>query len=423
MEMRKNNLLFTSTFISIAYALTKNHHRKLFLKEFKEPFVSLFLCTMGDLITGIVMGVFTSSLEMLPALIVLIPGAIGMRGNIFASLGSRLGTYLHTGQIEPGFKSSRILNQNISSSGVLTLLTSFYLGILATLIAKTIGLDVSMLDLLLISVIAGLLSGVIMLLFSMLIAFFTYKRGWDPDNMTAPIITLIGDMVTLPLLFLSLNIVIKMSSLAKIFLLISFIILTLLSIPYSISDKAKPYYRRILKESTPVLLACGFLGILSGTILGGNVEGLIAIPSILIMIPPFLEDGGAMGGILAARLSSALHLGAIKYDEKIPKEVLRLFLILHMLGLIIFTLIGSFAYLVSITLGIVTLPLHMMIIISITAGEILILIVNIITYNISIISFKKGIDPDNVTIPIITSVMDIMGVACLILVLMLMRII
>ena len=96
---------------------------------------------------------------------------------------------------------------------------------------------------------------------------------------------------------------------------------------------------------------------------------------------------------------------------------------LHILGLIIFTLIGSFAYIVSITLGIFTLPLHMMIIISITAGEILILIVNIITYNISIISFKKGIDPDNVTIPIITSVMDIMGVACLILVLTLMRII
>ena len=414
--------LFTNTFISIAYAIT-NNRKRLFFKEFKEPFVSLFLCTMGDLITGIVMGVFTSSLEMLPALIVLIPGAIGMRGNIFASLGSRLGTYLHTGQIQPSFKSSKILSQNMSSSGVLTLLTSFYLGILAALIAKAIGLKVSILDLLLISVIAGLLSAVIMLLFSMLIAFFTYKHGWDPDNITAPMITLIGDMVTLPLLFLSLNVVIRLGDMIKISLLISFIILTLLTIPYSLSDKAKPYYRKIMRESTPVLLACGFLGILSGTILGGKVEGLIAIPGILIMIPPFLEDGGAMGGILAARLSSALHLGAIKYEEKIPEEVLRLFLMLHILGLIIFTLIGGFAYLVSKTFGITTLPLHMMIIVSIIAGEILILIVNIITYNISIISFKKGIDPDNVTIPIITSVMDIMGVACLVLVLMLMRII
>lgn len=423
MEMRKKFTIFTSTFVSIAYALTKNHHRKLVLKEFKEPFVSLFLCTMGDLITGIVMGVFISNLKMLPALIVLIPGAIGMRGNIFATLGSRLGTYLHTGQIQPNFKPSKILNQNISSSTVLTLLTSFYLGILAALIAKAIGLKVSILDLLLISVIAGLLSAVIMLLFSMLIAFFTYKHGWDPDNVTAPMITLIGDMVTLPLLFLSLNVVIKLGDMIKISLLLSFIILTLLTIPYSLSDKAKPYYRRIMRESTPVLLACGFLGILSGTILGGKVEGLIAIPGILIMIPPFLEDGGAMGGILAARLSSALHLGAIKYEKKIPEEVLRLFLMLHILGLIIFTLIGGFAYLVSKTFGITTLPLHMMIIVSIIAGEILILIVNIITYNISIISFKKGIDPDNVTIPIITSVMDIMGVACLVLVLMLMRII
>jgi len=283
MEMRKNFTLFTNTFISIAYAIT-NNRKRLFFKEFKEPFVSLFLCTMGDLITGIVMGVFTSSLEMLPALIVLIPGAIGMRGNIFASLGSRLGTYLHTGQIQPSFKSSKILSQNMSSSGVLTLLTSFYLGILAALIAKAIGLKVSILDLLLISVIAGLLSAIIMLLFSMLIAFFTYKHGWDPDNITAPMITLIGDMVTLPLLFLSLNVVIRLGDMIKISLLISFIILSLLTIPYSLSDKAKPYYRKIMRESTPVLLACGFLGILSGTILGGKVEGLIAIPGILIWV-------------------------------------------------------------------------------------------------------------------------------------------
>ena len=391
-----------------------------FSKEFKEPFVSLFLCTTGDLLTGIAMGIFTSNLKMLPALIILIPAAIGMRGNIFASLGSRLGTYLHTGQITPDFKKSRILNQNVSSSATLTLITSIYLGILATLVAGIIGLEADVVDMLLISTAAGFLSAVIMLIFTVVIAFLSYRRGWDPDNMTAPLITLVGDMLTLPFLFVSLIFVLGITYEIKMMFLAVIVILTLITIPYSLSEKSKPYYSNILRESLPVLLVCGFLGIFSGAILGGRIEGLIAVPSILIMLPAFLEDGGAIGGILAARLSSSLHLGSIETKGGIPKNVLKMFVTMHILGIIIFTMVGSFAYIIAKFLGISSLPLHLTIAVALLAGEMLIVVVNLIAYYISIISFKRGVDPDNVTIPTITSTIDLIGTACLIAVLIIM---
>ena len=391
-----------------------------FSKEFKEPFVSLFLCTTGDLLTGIAMGIFTSNLKMLPALIILIPAAIGMRGNIFASLGSRLGTYLHTGQITPDFKKSRILNQNVSSSATLTLITSIYLGILAALVASIIGLEADVIDMLLISTAAGFLSAVIMLIFTVVIAFLSYRRGWDPDNMTAPLITLVGDMLTLPFLFVSLIFVLGITYEIKMMFLAVIVILTLITIPYSLSEKSKPYYSSILRESLPVLLVCGFLGIFSGAILGGRIEGLIAVPSILIMLPAFLEDGGAIGGILAARLSSSLHLGSIETKRGIPKNVLKMFVTMHILGIIIFTMVGSFAYIIAKFLGISSLPLHLTIAVALLAGEMLIVVVNLIAYYTSIISFKRGVDPDNVTIPTITSTIDLIGTACLIAVLIIM---
>ena len=391
-----------------------------FSKEFKEPFASLFLCTTGDLLTGIAMGIFTSNLKMLPALIILIPAAIGMRGNIFASLGSRLGTYLHTGQITPDFKKSRILNQNVSSSATLTLITSIYLGILAALVASIIGLEADVIDMLLISTAAGFLSAVIMLIFTVVIAFLSYRRGWDPDNMTAPLITLVGDMLTLPFLFVSLIFVLGITYEIKMIFLAVIVILTLITIPYSLSEKSKPYYSSILRESLPVLLVCGFLGIFSGAILGGRIEGLIAVPSILIMLPAFLEDGGAIGGILAARLSSSLHLGSIETKRGIPKNVLKMFVTMHILGIIIFTMVGSFAYIIAKFLGISSLPLHLTIAVALLAGEMLIVVVNLIAYYISIISFKRGVDPDNVTIPTITSTIDLIGTACLIAVLIIM---
>src|SRR5213596_3910643 len=60
-------------------------------------FVALLISSGGDLIAGLTLGSITGTLESLPGLLVLVPAAIGMRGNVFGALGSRLGTAVHTG--------------------------------------------------------------------------------------------------------------------------------------------------------------------------------------------------------------------------------------------------------------------------------------------------------------------------------------
>lgn len=390
--------------------------KNLVSRDFKESLFSLLLCTMGDLITGIIMGVSTSSLRVLPALIVLLPPAIGMRGNIFASLGSRLGTGLHTGQISPDFKG-KILRDNVNSSFILTILMSIYLGIIAALTAHLLGMDVEMTDMVLISLLAGIFSAFFMLALTIATAFFSYRRGWDPDNVTTPIITLAGDIITLPFLFLSLHMVIGMGGEAKLVLFYIFIVLGVISIFIPFSKISSQYLKKILLESSIIMLLSGLLDTFSGSILGNSFEGLIGIAGILTMIPAFLEDGGAIGGILAAKFSSALHIGSLEYSLIPPKNARKMFLSMHIIGIIIFSLIGSFAFIISMVIGIEILPIFEMVAISVIAGEILVFIVNLVAYYSSVISFKHGIDPDNVTIPIITSLMDIMGTGCLIAVL------
>jgi len=391
--------------------------RNLISKDFRESLFSLLLCTMGDLITGIIMGISTSSLQMLPALIVLIPPAIGMRGNIFASLGSRLGTSLHTGQISPDFKG-KILKDNVNSSFILTILMSIYLGIIAAFTAHFLGMDVDIIDMILISLLAGILSAFFMLALTIATAFFSYRHGWDPDNVTTPIITLAGDIITLPFLFLSLHMVFGMGGEMKLALFYLFIVFGVITIFIPFSKLSEQYLRKILIESTPIMLIGGLLSTMSGSILGNSFEGLIGVAGILTMMPAFLEDGGAIGGILAAKFSSALHIGSLEYSLTPPKKAWKMFLSMHLIGLVIFSLIGIFAFFISKSVGVEVLPIHDMIIISLIAGEILISIVNFMAYYASVISFKHGIDPDNVTIPIITSTMDIIGTGCLIIVLM-----
>ena len=91
-----------------------------FLKEhnniLKESLIALLICACGDLVAGIVLGRMDIFLETFPGLLVIIPGAIGMRGNIFGSFASRLSTALHIGIIDPKFNRSKELINNIFSS-------------------------------------------------------------------------------------------------------------------------------------------------------------------------------------------------------------------------------------------------------------------------------------------------------------------
>ncbi|KAA0000827.1 MAG: hypothetical protein FE047_00715 [Thermoplasmata archaeon] len=385
-------------------------------KDLKESLFSLTFCTFGDLITGVTIGYFTDLLNALPALIILIPPAIGMRGNIFASLGSRLGSYLHTGEIVIGGKSN-LLKENIKTSFALTFSMSIYIGFLAWIVAKWFGMEkyfgrtIDVMDLSLISLFAGIFSAFIMIFFTFLITFLSYKKGWNPDNLTAPLITLAGDIITLPLLFFSMKVVSLFYDELKIVIFIAFLIITF---TYTFLSSRTEASKRILAESLPVLAICGLLSIFSGSILGSKFEGIMGISAILTILPAFLEDGGAIGGILAARFSSSLHIGEIKYEKKPSKKVIRLFIVMHIVGLIIFPLIGIFGYVAGTLIGLPGYNLLKMILISLTAGEILVIIVNFLSYYLSTISFKIGVNPDNVVIPILTSLMDFVGTACLI---------
>lgn len=183
-----------------------------FLKEhnniLKESLIALLICACGDLVAGIVLGRMDIFLETFPGLLVIIPGAIGMRGNIFGSFASRLSTALHIGIIDPKFNRSEELINNIFSSFVLTLFLSLFLAIIAKVICVIFGFpSMDIVDFILISLIAGVISIVIMLPVTMFISFRSFERGWDPDNVTTPLVAAVGDLFTLPAIVVALFII------------------------------------------------------------------------------------------------------------------------------------------------------------------------------------------------------------------------
>ncbi|MBO8181392.1 MAG: magnesium transporter [Archaeoglobus sp.] len=404
-------------------------------RDIKESLFALSLVTVGNLITGFVLGYSSDKLSILPALILLIPASIGLRGNIYASLGSRLSSYLHTGRIGPSLEPIPEYTENLASSTFLLMLFSIFSSLLAAFAAHLMGLDFFMgekistvnlaLDLTTISVLAGVLSAFLMIPATFFLAIGSFRYGWNPDNITAPFITLLGDVVTLPILFLSAQIVFVSSFEVKIFIFSILIITTaflgFLSFYGSLSRDAKlkkgKIARKIVRESFWVLIICITLDLLAGSVIGSRIERFVVIAGLLTVIPSFLEDGGAIGGILSSRFASLLHLGVLEPRLKPSKEILRVFAIFHLIGLFVFTLIGISAQALNLTAGISTVSTAEIVAVTVVAGQILLLPLNLMAYYFSILSFRKGLDPDNIGIPLITSIMDLIGSACFILVL------
>jgi mgtE-like transporter len=156
---------------------------------------------------------------------------------------------------------------------------------------------------------------------------------------------------------------------------------------------------------------------LSGLLLQEKLVALIAIPSILVLLPAFLSQGGNIGSIFASRFSTKLHLGIIQEKGRRRIETIKEMLGAYTFALLIFPAVGVISIGISGFMGIPNILGAKLVLVSLFGGLIVTTIVVLASFYISIFFMRRSIDPDNVIVPIITSLADILGVVSLVIVL------
>jgi len=378
----------------------------------RQGFYALLISSGGDLLAGLTLGSIQHTLEMLPGLLVLIPAAIGMRGNIFGALGSRLGTAIHTGTFTLTPRRSTAVGQNVLSSLTLTFAVSLALAALAKTIAVAFDLrSISLLDFVVISMVGGVISSAVVLAITVGVAAGSARFGWDMDSVAAPVITAAGDMVTLPSLFLAtycvgLRFLSPMLGALTAVLAVAGLV--------GVVRSGLPLLKRIVAESLPILLIAGAIDIVAGITIEKRLAAFTALPALLVLVPPFLEDTGALGGILAARLSSKLHLGVIEPTVRPQRAARADFRLVAVLAVPVFLLVAVSSDLVSLLFGLESPGPVRMIGISLVGGMLATTACVAIAYYGAIATYRLGLDPDNHGIPLVTSSMDLIGAVALI---------
>jgi mgtE-like transporter len=166
-------------------------------------------------------------------------------------------------------------------------------------------------------------------------------------------------------------------------------------------------------------LSFDILGLLTGTLLVLYL-GVLSIndaPWALFLFPGILSVRGAVGGLFSGHLGTRLHLGTIKASfTKNTRDFHTLFQVVITLTLVSGVAVGTGTWIFGLFLWNATLIDFIQLLAVITATMALsVVFVSPLTMVFSILSFRRGLDPDIIVYPITSPVSDIVNTLCYVL--------
>jgi mgtE-like transporter len=389
-------------------AMTNAVNFRTFSKTFKESLIA-YSFDIGGLFAGFIVASQLNVFQLFPWTIALYPAVLSARGFIGGLFSGRLGTALHVGTIYPRFfKNTKSFYMLFEAVAVITLETSISMSLVSMVFGSLLwGIAFSdFLDILLI-VISTMTLGLVLSLFTIAVSFVTFKKGLDPDVIEYPIMSTVADIFiticyvfTINLYFLS-KYVVAVIGLAHVIL--SFYILS--------KDLHESEFVKTIKEALFTLFFASFIVNVTGTFLHRINIVVTGRKEVYTVYPALIDLVGDVGSVVGCTATTKLALGLLKPSLTALRSHAAQIFAAWAASIIMFVFLSISSLLINGMLALSTF-------ISFTS---ILLIANImavaaiifVAYGVSILTFQKGLDPDNFVIPIESSLADSLTSAAL----------
>lgn len=343
-------------------------------------------------------------------------------------LSSRLGTGLHLGSIQTKLlKNTESYYTLISAVLTLGTFNGLWIGLISyitNLVVSGTSRIFNPLPFIVIPILTLTISSAISSQITSLLAFFVFKKKLDPDTWVYPTMSTINNILST--LFYALMIVILQPKnwftetgvwtkiTAPTYFMLIPVGLYLGFVGYIISrNYKKKDYLGILKQAMPIQSVTLTINSLTGGILSAADKALTNLRGLFLIYPALIDTLGDECTITSNTTSTNLALGSIpaKLNAITDKDLWTNLVGVGISGLILHLFYGILGSLIVADFR------NMGVVIGIALGINIFgyLIVQSVIYFILIIGYRKGLDPDNIAVPIIASLSNLVCSALILL--------
>ncbi|KAI7825388.1 hypothetical protein BC939DRAFT_448709 [Gamsiella multidivaricata] len=336
-------------------------------------------------------------------LIILIPILLNLKGNLEMNLASRLSTASNMGLLD----SIATRNAFIKGNLALLQLQSLTVGSIAGLFSFALGMVVhpttNNLEEIALMISSSMLCASIssFVLGSFMCALVLICRHYrvNPDNIACPLASSFGDLVTLMILS---GIAVFLQEYIQTPLCLMVLLAQLALIPvWLYYVRRNKYVSEVVKEGWgPV-----FSAMVIASTAGLTLERYINQFPGMAMISPVLNGlTGNIGSIYASRISTALHANTTENYRATEKTLFLVHIPIEILFLAVISLLGlgDVQWSAGVVFGYAAVSLT------------LVVIALVLAKSITRLFWRWGYDPDNYALPILTSLIDVLGTALLV---------
>ena len=381
--------------------MTNSKNSQAFSKTFREALMA-YSFDFGGILAGFFVAYYFNIFQLYPWTIAVYPAILSARGMISGLFSGRLGTALHLGTIYPKFFGNTktfyalfdaviviTLETSIVMSGVSMLFGSFFWEVSPTGFFDIFAVVVSTMTF-----------GLVLSFFTMGVGFTTFKKGLDPDVIQYPVMSTVADIfITLCYIF-----TLSLYTVSKYAVVLVALFHICLSFYIVIRDFRKNEFVKTIKESFATLVIVAFIVNITGTVLN-RINALVeGRKEIYTVYPALIDTVGDVGSVVGSTATTKLALGLLKPSFSSLRNHSKQIFAAWAASLIMFLLFSALSLSVnnmfsfSAFLNFTALLL--------TANLFAVAAIILISYAVAILTFQKGLDPDNFVIPIESSIAD-----------------
>ncbi len=360
-----------------------------------------------SLLAGGLISIFTPLFQEAPWILALFPPVLTIRGGIGGLFSGNLATMLHLGLIKPQIrKNTRIYWQLIRASYVITVIDTVAMGLFAFVLNFALG-RVTLGQLFVFAVVppvACVLALALSIPLTSIIAIVTFRRGLDPDILVYPILASINDIVVTAA-FVTTIFMVLAGGVFNYLLGGTFILIVGIAVYLVWTNRGIKFFYQTIREGTAIVVLSSIFGSINGFFLSSMGARLQAHPGLVVLYPALTNALGNIGSIIGSTKTTSLALGDARNFREEFRSAVSSIVQVEAVAFGIHVIFGVVTYLIlrPASPGV---SLMFLVSVAVTTNIVTFMVIGVFALIIAYFSFQRGLNPDNIVIPAITTLSD-----------------